>query len=391
MCSIAPRLDCPFLRGDRLTEVNGTNLISNAMLAPSLILGACDTSVHLRMIRPHGYVVVEGSLRRRYYDEDKDILVMKGGNKACGIGVVLEIDPCNGLYFVKRVIEDGPAWGAGVRKYDTILSVDGKMLKGLRKEALPSLIVGPAGSVLSVSLVPAGGVAIADAKHISITRLLDTARAQYCNAPTAVRCVLSENCIETITFDVPAFFEAVRFDLVQVCSCVCIHIHLYVCACNHPVQMFLCVCMCDALLLAKAVHKVKSFFPCIYTLIQVYMRAQALVTSMERVVLPQQEFDGHSMLICFTPAAAGGGSPDERAVEELVAALMLQISDPDSALKYSVAGTHRHRTMQHTETTCNKLQQRRAEALCCGYAAMPVGVAATCCNASFPKHYVAGT
>jgi len=37
--NIDPTVECPFQCGDRLTEVNGKNLISNAMLVPSLILG----------------------------------------------------------------------------------------------------------------------------------------------------------------------------------------------------------------------------------------------------------------------------------------------------------------------------------------------------------------
>ena len=70
------------------------------MLAPSLILGACDTHAHLRMIRPQGYIVVEGNLLRKLYKEDQTVIVMKGGSKACGIGVVLEVNPSNGLFFV---------------------------------------------------------------------------------------------------------------------------------------------------------------------------------------------------------------------------------------------------------------------------------------------------
>ena len=99
VCRIAAGLECPFQPGDRLTEVNGTNLISNAMLAPSLILGARDTAVHLRMIRPEGYVVIESHLSRKLYEQDKEILVMKGGAKACrGIGVVFDQDARSGVF-----------------------------------------------------------------------------------------------------------------------------------------------------------------------------------------------------------------------------------------------------------------------------------------------------
>lgn len=136
--NIDPTIECPFQCGDRLTEVNGTKLISNAMLAPSLILGgqstpcpahmayhlltivsdfiaASGTTVHLRMIRPdpEGYIVVEGSLPRKLCTSDETILSVKGGNKACGIGVVFDVHPGTGLFFIKRVVQGGSAWVAG--------------------------------------------------------------------------------------------------------------------------------------------------------------------------------------------------------------------------------------------------------------------------------------
>lgn len=66
------------------------------------------------MIRAsEGYVVVEGTLMRQQYDEDKNILTVKGGDRACGVGVVLDVDPRTGLYIIKRVVEGGSAWLAG--------------------------------------------------------------------------------------------------------------------------------------------------------------------------------------------------------------------------------------------------------------------------------------
>ena len=66
------------------------------------------------MIRDsEAYAVVEATLTRQQYDEDQNILTIKGGTKACGIGVVLDVNPCNGLFFIKRVVEGGSAWLAG--------------------------------------------------------------------------------------------------------------------------------------------------------------------------------------------------------------------------------------------------------------------------------------
>ena len=75
---------------------------------------ASGSSVHLRMIRDsEGYAVVEATLTRQQFDEDQTILTMKGGTKACGIGVVLDVDSRTGLFFIKRVVEGGSAWLAG--------------------------------------------------------------------------------------------------------------------------------------------------------------------------------------------------------------------------------------------------------------------------------------
>ena len=47
VCNVAPGLISPFKHGDRLTEVDGTALISKAMRLPSLILGGQTVQQHL--------------------------------------------------------------------------------------------------------------------------------------------------------------------------------------------------------------------------------------------------------------------------------------------------------------------------------------------------------
>ena len=281
---ISPGVDCPFLPGDRLTEVNGTSLTPNAMLAPSLLLGAYATNVHLRMIRDkNDYCVVEGMLRRGLFAEDKALLVMKGGSKACGIGVVLEVDPSSSLFFVKRVISGSPAWQAGLQQYDTILSIDGTELKGLMKDDLPGLIVGPVDSSILVTFVRQGGSAT-DAKQVRITRSVDTGRSQYSNSTTAVCCQLSKACIDSVATDVmangtgcmTAFLQAIHHDVVT-----------------------------------------------------------AIQTTHDRVHLPVQPIASDCLVISFTSAEANRdhSASDKRTVEELVGSFLEQVSSTSSSLK----------------------------------------------------------
>jgi hypothetical protein len=294
-----PGLQCPFRIGDRLTEINGTNILSNPMLAPSLILGALNTVVRLRMIRDaEDYRVVESNLLRKQYDGDGALLVMKGGKKVCGIGVVLEIDPRSGLFFVKRVIEGGSAWAAGVQQYDTFLSIDGKQLKGLAKEALPSLIVGSAGTSIFVTLVPAGS---SDPKQVCITRSVDTSRSQYSNAPTTVRCFLAKSCPRSVSADVVNFFETLHRDVYS-----------------------------------------------------------ALQTTRDRVEIPSQKFEGSSLLLCFMPSKTLREN-DSRTVEELVVIFKAQILSSDSALKRSTAASYIESTQIEQGLDCLVLEKNPAK------------------------------
>ena len=168
--------DSPFALGDCLAQVNGTDVTSNAMLAPSLIFGDAGTSVHLKMTR--GTSSIEATLTRKPTLEDGNLMTMSGGAKTCGIGVVLEIESNSQCFYVKRVVHGGPAFSAGVLQGDLVTHIDDADMRSFTKEQLPSLILGPEGSMLRMKLLRAGDTA---SRELAITRFLDTAKAQQSN------------------------------------------------------------------------------------------------------------------------------------------------------------------------------------------------------------------
>jgi len=177
--SIAEGTESPFCIGDYLTGVNGTDVSSNSMLAPSLIWGDAGSSVHLKMIRggetPRS---VDAMLIREPSGEDMSLITMSGGGKTCGIGVVLELETHSQCFYVKRVVHGGPAFSAGVLQGDLVTHIDDKSMRDFTKDQLPSLILGPEGSVLHCRLMRAGETHV---RELVITRFLDTAKAQQSN------------------------------------------------------------------------------------------------------------------------------------------------------------------------------------------------------------------
>ena len=177
--SIAEGTESPFCIGDYLTGVNGTDVSSNSMLAPSLIWGDAGSSVYLTMIRggetPRS---VEAMLIREPSGEDMSLITMSGGGKTCGIGVVLELETHSQCFYVKRVVHGGPAFSAGVLQGDLVTHIDDKSMRDFTKDQLPSLILGPEGSVLHCRLMRAGETHV---RELVITRFLDTAKAQQSN------------------------------------------------------------------------------------------------------------------------------------------------------------------------------------------------------------------
>lgn len=75
--------------------------------------------------------------------------------KVVGIGVKIE-SAKEGLRILK-VMQDGPAAAAGLQQGDTILAVDGQPLGGRDLESASSLISGPEGSAIRLSVARAGG------------------------------------------------------------------------------------------------------------------------------------------------------------------------------------------------------------------------------------------
>ncbi len=67
-----------------------------------------------------------------------------------GIGIVLLAR--DGQFYVNEVYPGGPASAAGVRAFDRVLAVDGKTTSGLTEETVSSMIRGPAGTKVLLTL-----------------------------------------------------------------------------------------------------------------------------------------------------------------------------------------------------------------------------------------------
>jgi GABA(A) receptor-associated protein len=208
---IADGIQSPFAVGDCLTQINGTSVTSNAMLAPSLIWGEAGSTVKIKMVR-NGDVpqFIEARLVRKPTVMDAN-LIMSGGGKTCGIGVVLEVEARSRCFYVKRVIHGGPAFSAGVSQGDLVTHIDNKDLRLYTKDQLPGLILGPEGSMLTLQLMRAGE---SNARQLVITRFLDTAKAQQSNL--AATALLNFDCMETINrqLDGVDFSSALQVEIV---------------------------------------------------------------------------------------------------------------------------------------------------------------------------------
>jgi GABA(A) receptor-associated protein len=203
----------PFALGDCLAEVNGTDVTSNAMLAPSLIFGDAGTPLHLKMTRGGDHAnSVDATLIRNPSPEDANLMTMSGGAKTCGIGVVLELETNSRCFYVKRVVHGGPAFSAGVLQGDLVTQIDEADMRSFNKEQLPSLILGPEGTTLRMKLLRAGEV---EQRELVITRFLDTAKAQQSNLASSA--VLTFDYMESVgtPLQVERYSETLHSDIVN--------------------------------------------------------------------------------------------------------------------------------------------------------------------------------
>jgi carboxyl-terminal processing protease len=80
----------------------------------------------------------------------------KLGGKYTGIGIVIKIDPTDGLPQATKIFEDSPAAEAGIAVGDKLLSANGEKLSGLDTEAVADKITGPEGTKVTVSFLHDG-------------------------------------------------------------------------------------------------------------------------------------------------------------------------------------------------------------------------------------------
>jgi hypothetical protein len=79
--------------------------------------------------------------------------VAAGDAAQCGLGVTLKRNAA-GFYYVKRVERGGPAEQSGaVEPMDTVIAVNGQAVAGLEYASLAALVLGPEGSLVSLSML----------------------------------------------------------------------------------------------------------------------------------------------------------------------------------------------------------------------------------------------
>ena len=218
---VASNFPSPFSVGDCLKNVNGTCVAANALRAPSLIWGDAGSSVVLTMTR--GSHEIKATVRRRPSELDSNLISMCGGSKTCGIGVVLDDEPKSQYFFVKRVVQGGPAHLAGVLQGDVVTRIDDVDLHAFGKDQLPSLILGPEGSALKMQLMRAGEQ---QARQMLITRSLDAAKAQESNLTSQV--MLTFDSIESVgsPLEQDRFSSLLHADIVAALSTVATRIQV---------------------------------------------------------------------------------------------------------------------------------------------------------------------
>lgn len=84
-------------------------------------------------------------------DEVKQEHQQLSGNYV-GIGVILQPDPSGQYFQIGATFPNSPAAKAGLKPGDVIIAVDGKSVKGDTQDQLRSLITGPAGSSLTLTI-----------------------------------------------------------------------------------------------------------------------------------------------------------------------------------------------------------------------------------------------
>lgn len=115
-----------------------------------------------------GMVQATGDRYSVYFDpEQYEAFLAKFEATFTGIGVQVELRPDTGLVTVVAPFKNSPSERAGLRPGDTILAVDGKDVRGLTLEEVVSMIKGPEGTQVTLTI---GREDLPQPLEITITR-----------------------------------------------------------------------------------------------------------------------------------------------------------------------------------------------------------------------------
>jgi len=170
---IDPCVQNAFRCGDMLLAVDGVDVKQNPFIAAPMIWGLHGTFTTLAVSR-NGHEL-KGIVYRRSTALDHNVIVMKDGQKLCGVGLVLEKDVASQFFFIKRLAEGSPAHASDLDVFDLIMSIDGVDLRSKEKGDLPSIVLGPEGSILNAVYRSHKDNSV---KQIMLFRSMETARNQ---------------------------------------------------------------------------------------------------------------------------------------------------------------------------------------------------------------------
>ena len=115
-----------------------------------------------------GMMEATGDKYSVYFDpEEYEAFLAKFEATFTGIGVQVELRPDTGLVTVVAPFKNSPGERAGLRPGDTILAVDGKDVRGLTLEEAVSMIKGPEGTQVTLTV---GREGLSQPLEVTITR-----------------------------------------------------------------------------------------------------------------------------------------------------------------------------------------------------------------------------
>jgi carboxyl-terminal processing protease len=122
-----------------LVEANYANKLNTDQVDKAIYDGAIPGMLHV--LDPHS----------NFYDP-KSYAQMREDQRGKYYGVGMRIQPQNNKIVVVAPMEGTPSYRAGIRPGDVILSVDGKLTDGMDTAAVASLLKGPRGTHVSVTM-----------------------------------------------------------------------------------------------------------------------------------------------------------------------------------------------------------------------------------------------